>query len=115
MMDLVGYYSSSVVITIISVADAGNTCKFPFFHDGIWHENCTLHPRNNYWCPTQVNHTTREQKGEEGYSSVLIIFCYFQMPAPGDIALIHSYLNQRSAQKIMSACLIFVSEYLLIN
>ena len=32
--------------------DADNTCKLPFFYNGVWFENCTLSPKDDYWCPT---------------------------------------------------------------
>ena len=40
--------------------DADNTCKLPFFYDGRWYENCTLYPRDDYWCATKVDPVTRE-------------------------------------------------------
>ena len=40
--------------------DADNTCKLPFFYDGRWYENCTLYPRDDYWCATNVDPVTRE-------------------------------------------------------
>ena len=33
-------------------SDADNTCKLPFFYNGVWFENCTLAPKDDYWCPT---------------------------------------------------------------
>ena len=35
--------------------DADNTCKLPFFYDGVWFENCTLTPKDDFWCPTGKN------------------------------------------------------------
>jgi hypothetical protein len=29
--------------------------------NGNWYENCTLYPRDRYWCPTQVDPITRVQ------------------------------------------------------
>ena len=46
--------------TVYDGPDADNTCKMPFFFDGRWYENCTLYPRDNYWCPTKVDPVTRE-------------------------------------------------------
>ena len=40
--------------------DADNTCKLPFFYDGRWYENCTLYPRDDYWCATKVDPVSRE-------------------------------------------------------
>ena len=40
--------------------DADNTCKLPFFYEGVWYENCTLSPREGWWCPTEVDPVTRE-------------------------------------------------------
>ena len=40
--------------------DADNTCKMPFFWDGRWYENCTLYPKDDYWCATKINPDTRE-------------------------------------------------------
>ena len=40
--------------------DADNTCKLPFFYDGRWYENCTLYPRDDYWCATNVDPVSRE-------------------------------------------------------
>ena len=34
------------------ISDADNTCKLPFFYNGVWFENCTLAPKDDYWCPT---------------------------------------------------------------
>ena len=36
------------------------SCQFPFFHSGQWWDSCTLHPRDQYWCPTRVHSVTRE-------------------------------------------------------
>ena len=46
---------------IFFITDVDNTCKLPFFRNGVWFENCTLHPREEYWCPTEVDPDTREQ------------------------------------------------------
>ena len=40
--------------------DADNTCKMPFFWDGRWYENCTLYPKDDYWCATKIDPDTRE-------------------------------------------------------
>ena len=40
--------------------DADNTCKLPFFYDGRWYENCTLYPRDDYWCATKVDPNSRQ-------------------------------------------------------
>ena len=40
--------------------DADNTCKLPFFYDGRWYENCTLYPRDDYWCATKVDPVSRQ-------------------------------------------------------
>ena len=40
--------------------DADNTCKLPFFWDGRWYENCTLYPKDDFWCATNVDPVTRE-------------------------------------------------------
>ena len=45
------------------LSDADNTCKIPFFYDGVWFENCTLYPQDDYWCPTEVDPVTRIQTG----------------------------------------------------
>ena len=50
--------------------DADNTCKMPFFWDGRWYENCTLYPKDDYWCATKINPDTREML--DGESSVFI-------------------------------------------
>ena len=46
--------------TVYDGPDADNTCKMPFFFDGRWYENCTLYPRDDYWCATKVDPVTRE-------------------------------------------------------
>ena len=53
--------------SILSMADADNTCKLPFFHDGIWYENCTLSPQSQYWCPTKIHAASREQDGANSW------------------------------------------------
>ena len=64
--------------------DADNTCKMPFFLDGIWYENCTLYPRDKFWCPTEVDPTTREQRGwTADYFSSFNLVNILQMRAPG--------------------------------
>ena len=45
--------------------DADNTCKLPFFYDGRWYENCTLYPRDDYWCATKVDPVSREMIDRE--------------------------------------------------
>ena len=59
--DILFHYSS------LSMADADNTCKLPFFHDGIWYENCTLSPQSQYWCPTKIHAASREQDGANSW------------------------------------------------
>ena len=44
--------------------DADNTCKIPFFYNGVWFENCTLYPHDTFWCPTEVDEKTREMDGK---------------------------------------------------
>ena len=44
--------------------DADNTCKIPFFFNGVWFENCTLYPHDTFWCPTEVDEKTREMDGK---------------------------------------------------
>ena len=46
---------------------ADMTCKLPFFHEGIWYENCTLYPRDWHWCPTEVDPKNRTQIGDDSY------------------------------------------------
>jgi hypothetical protein len=46
---------------ILRISDADTTCKIPFFMNGIWYRNCTMYPRERYWCPTQVDPITRIQ------------------------------------------------------
>ena len=53
--------------TAYSGPDADNTCKIPFFYNGVWYENCTLYPHDQYWCPTKINPQTREQDGANNY------------------------------------------------
>ena len=53
--------------TVYSGPDADNTCKLPFFYDGIWYENCTLQPHNQFWCPTEIVPESREQDGATSY------------------------------------------------
>lgn len=45
------------------------TCKFPFFRSGVWYEQCTLQPREKFWCPTKVDPATREQLVGDGSDS----------------------------------------------
>ena len=53
--------------------DADNTCKMPFFWDGRWYENCTLYPKDDYWCATKINPDTREMlDGECFYKNFLL-------------------------------------------
>ena len=52
--------------------DADNTCKLPFFYDGRWYENCTLYPRDNYWCATKVDPVTREMLNCELYNDFVL-------------------------------------------
>ena len=47
--------------TAYSGPDADNTCKLPFFYEGIWYENCTIHPHNQFWCPTKIDPASRTQ------------------------------------------------------
>ena len=42
----------SLLKTDVCDLDADNTCKLPFFYNGVWFENCTLTPKDDYWCPT---------------------------------------------------------------
>ena len=60
--------------------DADNTCKMPFFWDGRWYENCTLYPRDDYWCATKINPDTREMLDGECHKHLrypIIILTYF--------------------------------------
>ena len=60
--------------------DADNTCKMPFFWDGRWYENCTLYPRDDYWCATKINPDTREMLDGEWHKHmrfpIIIITCF---------------------------------------
>ena len=49
--------------------DADNTCKIPFFYNGVWFENCTLYPFDTFWCPTKVDEKTREMDGKLSYTA----------------------------------------------
>lgn len=45
--------------------DADNFCKLPFFHNGVWYDECMMEPKDDYWCPTEVDSDTREMSSKQ--------------------------------------------------
>ena len=89
--------------------DADNTCKMPFFWDGRWYENCTLYPKDEYWCATKINPDTREMlDGECLYENFvlkkmnILKMNNFQSQVTGATVLAICMTKLRSVQRTMT-------------